>query len=131
MLRAYENGMGLILSKTAGVLNTIGNWVFPGLCAFSAGMDLAQGRSIGAIAGDQAGCYVGDKLVTKALSKFNFPGKGLVSVVGSIAASTPLASLASGWMDKHMPIGTLHLHRPQTQPQIPQTNYSQAVWSLK
>lgn len=107
--------MGLILSKTAGVLQTVNNWMWPGLMSISAGMDLGRGRSVGAVAGEQAAWYATDRLVDKAMNRFKFPGKCIVSFAGKLLTGLPTSYVAGEFMERHAPIHRFHFQKQPSQ----------------
>lgn len=110
--------MGLILSKTGaeaeakpqatssgpGKFTKFLNFAFPAMNMFCMASDYNDGRSVGGIAGDQVGFMLGNTLAASALSKFKFPGKGLLSAIGGMGAGMFLSPVIGDFMDKHTPI---------------------------
>lgn len=114
--------MGLVLSKTGAdaqaqpqappskwhtFLDRAGRAADVGMQAlniYCMGSDFADGRSIGGIAGDQAGFMLGNKIADGLLSKFKFPGKSMVSGLGGMGISMFLSPAIGDFMDKHVPI---------------------------
>ncbi len=111
--------MGLVLSKTGAdeqqakpskwsrIRHRIGQAADFGMNALNVycmGSDFADGRSIGGIAGDQAGFILGNKIAEGLLSKFKFPGKGMVAGLGGMGLSLLTAPTIGDFMDKHLPI---------------------------
>lgn len=79
-----------------------------GLTALFAGKDLAEGRSIGAVAGENLGFWGGMAGVNALAKKLpNFRGKGAITAIGGMIAGMPASHVLSKTMDKYTPIGRL------------------------
>lgn len=80
----------------------------PGLISAFAGHELAQGRSIGSVVGENAGFFGAIGGVNALARRLpNFRGKGALSFVGGMGAGMLAAPILSQIMDKYTPIGRL------------------------
>ena len=84
----------------------------PALTGYFAGSDLANGRSIGEVAAENAGFWGANLAVDKLFKRFpkNKITSGLKFITG-FAAGLPAASVAGNFAAKYAPIG--HLAKPQ------------------
>lgn len=107
--------MGLILSKTGaeaqpeavakpGRISRLLNIAFPALNLYSMGQEYADGRSVGGILGEQAGFIIGNNTVSAALRKLKFPGSGILSTLGGMAAGMFTSPVVGDFAEKHFPI---------------------------
>ncbi|OUO53259.1 hypothetical protein B5F76_05645 [Desulfovibrio sp. An276] len=77
----------------------------PGLTAYFAGSELANGRSIGEVTAENAGFWAANKGFTRLMDRLpKFKGKSAVTAIGSFVAGIPASMAASSFAAKHMPI---------------------------
>ena len=77
----------------------------PVLTGYFAGDELAQGRSLGGVIGENAGFWAGNQGFLSLMKRApNFRGKGAVSMIGSFLAGMPASMAAGALAEKYAPI---------------------------
>ena len=115
--RAKAGAFGLLPQGMQKGITSTRNWLstrnlHPGslllgsaLTGYFAGDELAQGRSLGGVIGENAGFWAGNQGFQHLMKKLpNFTGKGPLSFVGSFLAGIPASMAAGALADKYTPI---------------------------
>ena len=75
------------------------------LSGYFAGSDLASGKSVGQVIGENAGFWAGNQGFLSLMKRLpNFTGKGAVSMIGSFMAGIPASIAAGSLAEKYAPI---------------------------
>lgn len=118
----YTNAQNWLQARNLKPVKTL---LGPGLIAGFAGNELAKGRSIGDVVGENLG-FFGAMGAVNALAKKlpNFRGKGALSMIGGMGAGMVAAPMLSKAMDKYTPIG--RLAKPAYQEGMPELMHKTA-----